>query len=372
MNAATIEASMILRDARDVARIASALANGSVSSNILGLGFLPVASFFVVETYDALRRHGLRAHRFLEQNAARVRQARARLKLLDSNGFDAAMRHLGAIEQTSYRMFNSGHQGVLARIKRWLQDDLGLYFIGPDLVCTTHIALLNFTYDEERLEQFDHGTQAELGSELHSFSQGLGEFISGVAQALGEPFSLPDPPASSLAVSAEDHKARVAYGRISARLQVEGVPVAAVFTWLASQVNFIHCGLRTLVEPDSDLYFRIRFLTVFHLLRAFQKLGVLLRGDRASLLGLIVAETLSRDGARRIRRLGRLRNAVAHYDGTPMAQVHGSPLDLLVSTLSRMERGAVSILLDEQLETARVSFRQVVTKGVLGRREVLL
>ncbi len=336
----------------------------------MSFGFLPAASFFVAESYDALRRSGLGAHHFLESNAQRIRQARARLKLLDSSGFDEAQRQLANVEEASHRMFNSGHRGVLASLKKWLQDDLGLYFIGPDLVSTTHVALLNFTYHEQDLRVFDHRSLGKLGREIHLFSRDLGSFIGEIAAAFNEPLKLPDVPPLGLVISAEDHKARIAYDRLAARLQTGGSPMAALFTWLASQTNFVHGGLRAVLGPESDFFFRIRFLTVFHLLHALQKIGAVLRGNRGSALGAIAAELQAREGARWIRRQDRLRNAMAHYDGASIAGMNGSPLNLLIATLSGSERTALSVQLDDELEAACVCFRRVLEKGSLGRREV--
>jgi hypothetical protein len=372
MSAASIETQMMLEDAHDVVRIvySSRKIDGGA---ILSLGFAPLACFFVVGAYDCLqKRHAQGAHRFLEKNAPRIRAIRSRLKLVDADGFDEARRRFDAIERANFQIFYGGHRGLLAWLKRRIQDDLGFFFVGPDLVCTTQMAFANMGHDDQNLDQMDHRSRTSLGPELGAFSQNLGEYIHEVITLFGERSKSSDITYSTITIEAEDHKARVAYRLIGERLESRALTLAAVFTWLTSQVNYVHRCLRKILDPDSSFFFRIRFLTAYHLGRALSSIGSILKGDRRCMLGKIVAELRARDGDRKLRKLSVLRNAIAHYDASMINNEKGRPLDLLVRRLAGIERQVLSDVLDGELEAASVQFRQIVAKGALGRSTVPL
>ena len=230
MIASATENRMILADADDVAGLAFAVAKSAKSGGVLGLSLMPVTCFFVVEAYDCLRRRQAQgAHGFLEQHASRIRDVRARLKLLDADGFATAQTRFETIERTSVRIFNGGHRGLLGWLKRWMQDDVGFYFINTDLLCTTHVGLVNIGYDERQLANLDHGTILSLGSELHEFAQNIGQFIGHLIHQLG---GRAHDTAKEIAFvpSAEDYKATKVYPLIAERLQTGGYRTAALFT----------------------------------------------------------------------------------------------------------------------------------------------
>jgi hypothetical protein len=365
------EVQMILADARDVSRVAFALANSVKAGGVLGLAMMPVACFFAVEAYDCLlRRRQQGTQKFLEEHAERVRDIRSRLKLLDSGGFDDAQGRFEKIAQASARMFNDGHRGMLGWLKRWLQDDLGLFFLGSDLICTTHVAILNMGHTDPELERMSDLTLESLGLELRAFSEGIGRFVGQISAQLGDPSARQDTTPVTLVATGEDYKARLVYPRIADRLQAQDLALAVIFTWLVSQVNYVHRGLRVILSPDSSLFFRVRFLTIFHLLQALRAIGARLQGQRSKGLGAVVAELQSRHGARKLRDQLKLRNAMAHYDAEPIAGECGEPIALLVRKLSGMERAAMSLLVDEELGAASSRLGQIVSKGMLGGRRI--
>jgi len=211
-----------------------------------------------------------------------------------------------------------------------------------------------------------------LGEEARAFAQNLGRFLGSFLRLPGlepeDPGRAENAALPGAWIAAEDHKAAEVYARISGILGVVKMPLSAPFISLVSQVNYVHVALRPCFSPESDLFFRFRFLTAFHALQALKTLGAVLRGDRSNKVGQLVAEIQSRPGARGLRNMKALRNAMAHYDAEGARSPHSQPgiLDQVIKNAYGDERSALSALLDEELEAMSRAFRGIVAKGTLG------
>jgi hypothetical protein len=364
------EAAMLARDACEIHDMVLRLSDKR-HGGILGICIPPFVSFFVVEAYDWLRRNqDTGAYTFLELEAVRVRRARRRLKLFDdAAGFDASLKHLKAIEDASHRMFQADGRGVLGTVRRWLSTDFGCYFLGPDLVCTTHVALANFGFGDDELGEVTNDSIPTLSEDVRSFADQLGKFLadkfplsSHAADDAGLLRKLPP-------LRQEDHRALDAYSRLAARLGVDDVQLAVQFSYLVSQVNFVHLGLPSLLRPDSDLLFRFQFLTMFHVSGELRRLGAVTGGVRSHKLGRFAADVQSRSGVRKLRSLKRLRNAMAHYDsrGLGVLATDDRYFDAMVAQGAGVDRVELSHILNRELEFASNCCRSIVAKGSLRR-----
>ena len=265
-------------------------------SGLLGLGIPPFVCFFVIEAYECLRRSGQKdVDVFLEVNAKRIRRLRARLKVfVDHDGYDAALDRMAAVQRGSAGLFRAEDPGLLGALRRALQTDLGLYFIGPDLVCTTHVALSNFGLSEANLDNLDPESLPALTADVVLLAEQLGQFLR---NKFG-PFASPASPVMLLqqmdTPTEEDYRATDAYRRIAIDLGIHNATLAAQFTYLVAQVNYAHIALRSLLEPDSDLLLRFQFLTLFHAADELKRLGAITRGSTSHELGRLLADLQSR------------------------------------------------------------------------------
>jgi hypothetical protein len=371
MQTVDIEAEMVAGDACALRDFALAIQDG-----VVGLGVTPFACFFIVEAYDWLRHYSLAgSENFLELEASRIRTLRARLKLFDDRGgFKEVLQHLQTVDQASVRMFQGKHTGNLACLKKLLQDDLGFFFMGDDLVCTTHVGLINAGYLDTVINDFDESYLFDsIGSELHGFAENIGRFISKILQILNCSAETSFIRKPRISISAEDHKANIVYPLINNRLGISHLQMGAAFTWLISQVNYVNLVLRDFFHSDNDLFFRFRFLTVYYSLRALQTIGNFLKGDRTSEIGQLISELLTRPNARRIRRLDKLRNAIAHYRSDQPAHLFQTEnhLDVIIQHLAGLGRVELSHLLDEELDAISKRCRTVVSRGEFGGNPVI-
>jgi hypothetical protein len=186
--------------------------------------------------------------------------------------------------------FKAEGRGVLGTVRRWLSTDFGCYFLGPDLVCTTDVALANFGFGDDELGEVTNDSIPALTEDVRSFADQLGKFLA-------DKFPLSshaDDDAGLLRklppLRQEDHRALDAYSRLAARLGVDDVQLAVQFSYLVSQVNFVHLGLPSLLRRDSDLLFRFQFLTMFHVSGELRRLGAVTSGVRSHKLGRFAAD----------------------------------------------------------------------------------
>jgi len=374
MQIVDIEAAMVASDACTLRDLIHAIRD---SNGVVGLGLTPFACFFIVEAYDWLRHYSLAgSENFLEVEAPRIRTLRARLKLLDNNkgGFREVLQSLRAVDQASVRMFQGEHRGNLAQLKKLLQDDLGFFYMDHNLVFTTHVGFINAGYLDTIIDGFDESDSFEsIGLELHDFAVNLGRFISKVLQILPCSVKITNVRKPLVSISAEDHKASIVYPLIDNHLGVPHLQIGATFTWLTSQVNYVHLVLREFFQNENDLFFRFRFLTVFYSLKALQTIGNFLKGDRKNEIGQLISELLTRPNARRIRRLDKLRNAIAHYRSDQPSHLFRAEnhLDVIIKHLSGLERVELSNFLDEELDVISKHCRTIVSRGELGGTPVI-
>lgn len=339
------------------------------SNGVLALGLLPFATFIVVESYDWLRRSDATdVQPFLEAQAPRIRRMRACLKLLSAHPRLADhVRLFQAIELTSTEMFRFRRFRLLEPLLRRKSCNLGIYYSGDDVFCTTHVAMVNMGYTHTDVDKLRHASASQIGIEMHDISIELGKYIGQVMRLMSASLAIPCSTAD-LDIAAEDCSANVIYGAIDQRLGHPDLRLAALFSWLASQVNYVHHVLRALMRPESDLFLRYRFLTAFHTLQALRIVQSVLRGDRASQAGRIVIELTTRPGAKRLLPLTKLRNALAHYGLSDIVLKEGSmdPISQMAVQLAQMGRTDLNQLLDSELEALSASLREILPKGKLG------
>ncbi len=343
---------------------------------VLGLAMAPVLAFYVVEANDWMKRHsGGALAKILGQHDSELRDFRAALKVFDTRkgGLRGVTGRLQDVQQHCVAAFDRHHGGILGPLKRALQDDLGLYFLGSDLVCTTHVAALGSSFLPDARDA-SGATASRETSPSFQFGQRCGQFIGAVARSTGSAFAAHHARSSGADAEYlwfEDHKAGSYYLALQEKLGSTD-SLAAPVTFMIAQVNFVHRWLRhVLVEPSPGLSFRLRFVVCFNALRALSILGSVTRGQPSPLAGL-VASQLSTQSARKLRRMERLRNILAHYDlslATPAELADPQPLAQLVQRRGGMDLDELGATVDEVLESLSCSFRDLVR---LSRRGCVL
>jgi hypothetical protein len=357
MTAKGLELRAIAHDAWRVRQLMETL-RSLRGRKILGLLLAPTFAFWAIETKSWLQQRGGRdVEMIFGDNDPLLRTLRARLKLLDDDllGIDGLTKLLEHCESTSVAHFNRDHIGILARLKRWLQADLGLFFIGSNLISTTHIMLACASPGMLRSDGWPSEPIQDLliGPPEHTIK--LGSFAGAVTESMPNfapatplmiPLGVPDE-----TLRYQDCKAEHLYKEIHKRLGFSRAQAAAM-TMVTSQVNFVHKWLRHLLPPTDELLFRVRFITARHALVSIDQLNASVKGDRNSPIGKLGTKVTGSVTGRAFRKLpSRLRQVVAHYDFGVLSQriPDSQPLARAVEEITRKSFCEIDTLVDDTL-----------------------
>lgn len=286
--------------------------------SIIALALMPFLSAFVYESAAYLRKKGLLELHNLEPYESLLRTSRMRIKLLDDDrrSFADILERSSQLASVSSKWMLEPHRGILGPLKRYLQNDLGVYFVRGEVVNTTHTATLNLGLTANDLD--DRGlTLSTLGPYLHDTAVDFGEYIGlllGVLQQPKQPLGNltegPVPP-----IEFRDVKSARLYESIARTVAPGHKHIALLLTSILSQVNAARL-LAPLVAGSRQFgTFKIQFLSLYHAASSVQKV---LNEDRKN--GLIAPnareqfESALRSGSiRRVRKNSGLRNCLMHY-----------------------------------------------------------
>lgn len=358
------EARLLLDEGLDLVGLVGSI-NRSPAAGYVGTGLSPITCFYAIGAYDWLRANvSLEADGFLESEAQRLRRIRARSKLFDDAGkLPEVIRQQKLVDAFNVRVFRGSHTGLLAPLKRWLQPDMGIFFLDQDLVGSSHIGTLNFGYDDGIFS--DPGVRAlPPAEELREFSRDVGAFIARAVKLLGGSPDLKSGAPLAASISAEDHKSAKLYGAIAEKLGLPDRHLASLIVGATSQVNFTS----RIIAPAlrSSLAMRLRFLSWYHAVTGLRLLGAHLRGGHGHRIGSMLGAALGREGARRAKKMRALRNHLAHYSLERGSELAADPLDFTCRKSVSMGREEVDELVISELCELSALWRTAISPGRYG------
>lgn len=339
------------------------------ASGYVSVCLIPLLCFYSVGAYDWLRHRGdAEAYPFLEENAGRVRRARAVLKGVGSGGVDNLASELAAAHDASVAAFRGSHRGVLAPLKRWIQPDLGVFYVGENLVGSTHVALRGFPFTPDEIRRLDSTGYFALGPILRGFSTELGSFIGGILGRVGEDRAPLTPCTSNIVASAEDHKADRFFRLVASSIGVESPTVAAAVVAIVANHNLL--GIVVPNTLQTSLAFRMRFLTWFHSVVSLKKVAAHVKGGGSSRLGALLSDVMRQPGSRQVCKWKALRNSLAHYDHAMPAGFQGDVLDFTCRDRTGATLDEVDAQATEENRALSMAFRELVSRGRFGGARV--
>lgn len=288
-------------------------------SGILPFGLTPYLSLFVIETYKYF---GSRVPGFARlakrQNEKIIQASRTRSKLYEGQeDVSSLLKHLEWIERFSKGWMNSGHIGLAGWLKRWIQPDMGLYFCDGHLISTTHVAFYNLGYEEGNIAVTAQGEPIGLSELSHSVGRDIGEYIGFLSDEFAKMLGTPT---TALCQYQMDHDAfkfadKKALSFLRS-LDSSNMPlhINSCILLALSAVNFIVYVFRKMVVNEPNTWFKIKFLTLYHItlsLRALQnhfyKSGLSQKSKQ------LIAYVLSDKELKVLRTQSAFRNIIVHY-----------------------------------------------------------
>lgn len=262
-----IELGLIIDDIADCLQLVHAMQtdpNGAVYSfAIMGaIGLVVEESFRLISPMAELT----------ELANANLRKARSRLKMFDdTEGYSEGFVQVLSIAQTKgAEWFSLRHQGLLGSLKRYLQPDLGTYWLGQHLIATTHTALPALGLTQSELDELTPTAMNNLGRTLFDYGQRGGAALAAIATALASRgFSLPPRNVESnvIPISHNDFKSDRFYSAATLALKVSDERHAAAAVFAVAQMNTAIHLLPRLLDAGSNLLLRFQVLTAYHGMR---------------------------------------------------------------------------------------------------------
>lgn len=348
-----------------------------VGRGVLGSLLLPSLAFFVVEASKWYKEQDLiGASSLLGEYDSAFRQVRARLKLLD----DKQLRTIGIqklldqCDEVSIEYFNRNHTGITERIKRLLQRDIGLFFVGSDFICSTNLMFMYMVQANPKMPRPTQDIFAQTGPPEYSIQ--MGRFLDVLTQPVSNFVRISDLPYPTYVYETglyyRDVKSKELYRQIHGYLGLPTNLIASYFV-IISQVNFVHRWLRHVLPENDPLLFRVRYLTAYHSLSGLKKLNAATQGNKNLKITQICSSLLNNTSAVELRKYPKsLRNLLAHYEVHDDAIGRaGSVVDFLADSariVSGREYQRISEKVDDVLEGISIGFNDVIRPGILAVR----
>lgn len=288
-------------------------------SGILPFGLIPYLSLFVIETYKYF---GSRVPGFARlakrQNEKIIQASRTRSKLYEGReDVTSLMKHLDWILRFSRGWMNSGHIGLAGWLKRWIQPDMGLYFFDDHLISTTHVAFYNLGYEAGSIAVTAQGEPIGLSELSHSVGRDIGEYIGFLSDEFTK--TLGTSTTKLCQHQIDDAAFRFADKKALSFLRSldssnEPLHVNSCILLALSAVNFLVYVFRKMVVNEPNTWFKIKFLTLYHvtlslttLQNRFYKSGLSQKSKQ------LIANVLADKELKILRNQSAFRNIIVHY-----------------------------------------------------------
>ncbi|MDY0341399.1 MAG: hypothetical protein RBS17_09355 [Coriobacteriia bacterium] len=380
------ELTMIAADCQELVNLAIAMNHFGMAPEA-ALGQMPLFSWFAGESHRALVSHlGPTAarelgHEMLAEYQDAVTKARARLKLFDDTrgGIDGLLETFELARHHTREWFNKDHQGILGRLKRRLQPDLGIFWIGSRPALTTHTAILTMGMDRERLERLDSAILRETMQQFASeFSQAVGAYVGRLGATFEAAGMLVMPSADNLNVvdvqfTHTDHHANRAYEQVQRGFGFAEPHLAVAAMFVATQVNYARSVLPTMLRPEGFLLLRARFLSAYHATSALRELSQSV--DSTLPGGAALLDSTRSESSQLLELMRAERNLMAHYGlrgRAAGAPADGNAFEWAVGDSSGLSLGDLSAIVGAQLDALAAVFDGVADKRTLRASRAIL
>jgi hypothetical protein len=286
--------------------------------SIASLALLPFLSAFVYESAEYLKRTTPDVDLLLQPHRELLRASRLRLKLLDDNrrSFDDALQHAADLAAVNSGWFRTMHGGKLGPIRNLIQPDLGVYFVGDDVVCTTHVAFLNLGLSKSALAASTLSLET-IGPHMHGIAIDLGGYMALLMISLGFDVAAaeiePESPGPTLWY--RDLMSGRFYDSMARTVAPSRTPICLLLTSVLSQINTVRLVVPGVAGCNTIAAFKIGFVALYHAVFSLQTLmdednndPFLTPEARQRLCGVLRAPHIQR-----VRASRDLRNCLVHY-----------------------------------------------------------
>ena len=247
------------------------------SIGVLIFGLIPYLSLFTVETYKYLQSFFPKyTNAISREHKEIISSSRMRVKLFD----DTEKRVEGVFELLEWIIdFNkewhiNSHNGLLAPLKRALQDDLGIFFYDAHVIGSTHVGIFNLGYGKNDLPKPSRRLSNVLSASSRSIGVALGEYLGQIYRL---PEFTPHNLTSTFSYNLDDKKLKYKdekAGRFFDMVFNGNNTFDANFSMLIflANLNFMQYIFKNIESGTPPTLFKLKFITLYHTLSSMEKL----------------------------------------------------------------------------------------------------
>lgn len=287
---------------------------------IMIFGLMPYLSLFTVETYNYLQANfPQHANSILQEHKEIINASRMRVKLFDDTDkhVDGILELLKWIMEFSKEWHINGHVGLLAPLKRCLQDDLGVLFYDGHVIGSTHGGLFNAGYEKKDLPTTSHKISDVLVPLSRSIGVALGQYLG---QLCSLPEFAPNNIESVFLYNIEEEKMKYKDEKADKYFSTvfngsKTVDMNFSLLMFLSTLNFMQYLFGNVVVGTPPTLLKLKFITLYHLISSLEKLkkyfystGMLSNDSK-----IYFQEILEEEELMLLTKQKALRNILMHY-----------------------------------------------------------
>jgi hypothetical protein len=289
------------------------------SAGILIFGLMPYLSLFTLESYNYIQKKFPNYAKELSfKYEPIISSSRMRVKFFDdtANRVSGSFELLDWISELHEDWFINSHKGCLSSLKRYLQPDLCISAYDGHIIGSTHTGFLFTGLGKENLSKNGEDMTEILKKVLFSVAQQHGQYLA----QLRTWTKLAPIKTNSFQYTIQDDK--LGYKDVksvdfypSVFNRNDTISINSSLLLFLSAINFTRHILSRLMADYPEIFFKIKFITLYHLVSSLEKLknygykNNLLTESSKQYFESIINNT----DLKRIRSQQQLRNILVHY-----------------------------------------------------------
>lgn len=281
------------------------------------MSLMPFLSSFALDSSEYLKNKGIAGDKFLKPHEKLLLTSRLRLKPLEvrNKPFNEVLDEIDYLVEIGKYWFIGNCPLPLRMLRKLLQSDVGVQFIGKEVFCTTHVSSLNLGVTQEVIEKRSLDL-SNISKFVLDTSTDIGRYTVSLSELIGVPLDMNTeyPQTEVPVLRCNNYFSRKLYPQFSAAVS-ERHAVCVLLTAVISQVNFARLLLPYVTVDNGLALFKMRFLSLYHAILTLDKL-MRAQSQRKVLQATAVQQVkkaLSSSAVRSIRKYRLLRNALIHY-----------------------------------------------------------
>lgn len=348
-----LELSLLRQDIQELSELMLSISKNS-ESGVFSLALSPLIGLVVEGANKYFERQKLFANKSFDYEIYKesITKLRTSMKIFDDTkgGKESLIQKLNLFQIKSSEWMNFRKNYWQRQIARFLQPDIGLYFLEGKLLFITLAGFFAMGLTLDQIERMKDEDFANISKNAFYYGHWIGQFLTISRKLieedlksiiyLNQELKMPE-----LEISQNDFLAKNLSVQVAKKAHLAQKEESFALLFVLSQVNMAFHLLPILLPKESILLLRLKFLTAYH---AYSSLKHFSLKDTSPIKTIITKiEALPK-----LPNEKKIRNSLAHYgfgEGRKYINNYDLPIEQLVEGFSRQSCCFVDELISEKL-----------------------